>query len=249
MNAATPTPRTARPPSLRLPLAGLLLALASIAALLVAGLGYRLGWWHFLQGLRLAEWAVYTSALALVLAMAGALRSRQRRAALVTGLLAALLALPVLGLAVQWEYAARTHPPINDISTDTTNPPEFWDMPNPMAYPGEAVASQQRAGYPDLAPLHLALAPPRVYELALQLVQERGWTLVGSDAAEGRIEAVATSRLFGFTDEVAIRVAPEGSGTRVDMRSRSRLGRIDRGVNARRIRDWLADLTARSQEP
>ena len=66
--------------------------------------------------------------------------------------------------------------------------------------------------------------------------------VVASDAEEGRIEAVATSRLFGFADEVSIRIVPEGSGSRVDMRSRSRLGKIDRGTNAQRIRSWLADL-------
>jgi uncharacterized protein (DUF1499 family) len=111
-----------------------------------------------------------------------------------------------------------------------------------MAYPGVAVAQQQRAGYPDLAPLTLPQAPAAVFEHALQLVQARGWTVVASDAEEGRIEAVATSRLFGFADEVTIRIVPEGNGSRVDMRSRSRLGKIDRGTNARRIRSWLADL-------
>lgn len=228
--------------SVRLPLLGLLLGLGAIGAVLLAGVGYRQGWWHFLKGIQIAEGAVYAAALGLVLSLAGLWRSRRQRRAVVTGLLGVLLALPVLGMALQWEYATRTYPPINDISTDTENPPEFWDMPNPMAYPGAAVAQQQRQGYPDLAPLTLPMAPPAVFDRALRLVQERGWTVVGSDAAEGRIEAVATSRLFGFVDEVTIRIAPEGNGSRVDMRSRSRLGQIDRGTNARRIRGWLADL-------
>lgn len=239
--------RTTRPS--RLPLAGLLLGLASLGAVLVAAIGYRQGWWHFLQGLQIAEWAVYAAALGLGLSLAGVVRSRRQRRAVLTGLMGVLLALPVLGMGLHWAYATRVYPPINDISTDTEHPPEFWDMPNPMAYPGAAVAQQQRAGYPELAPLTVPLAPPAVFEQALQLVQERGWTLVASDAGEGRIEAVATSRLFGFADEVTIRIAPEGSGSRVDMRSRSRLGQIDRGTNARRIRSWLADLNARAQNP
>lgn len=252
MASTTPAPSmndTHTTASSRLPLLGLLLGLASIGAVLLAGVGYRQGWWHFLKGIQIAEGAVYVAALGLVLSLAGLLRSRRRRRAVVTGALGVLLALPVLGMALQWEYATRTYPPINDISTDTDNPPEFWDMPNPMAYPGAAVAQQQRQGYPDLAPLAVPMAPAAVYERALQLVQERGWTVVGSDAAEGRIEAVATSRLFGFADEVTIRIAPEGSGSRVDMRSRSRLGQIDRGTNARRIRGWLADLRARTLNP
>lgn len=235
--------------SSRLPLMGLLLGLASMGIVMLAGVGYRQGWWHFLKGLQIAEGAVYAAVLGLVLSLAGLWRSCRRRRAVVTGLLGLLLAVPVLGMALQWEYATRTYPPINDISTDTESPPEFWDMPNPMAYPGAAVAQQQRQGYPDLASLTVPMAPAAVFEQALQLVQERGWSVVGSDAAEGRIEAVATSRLFGFADEVAIRVATEGSGSRVDMRSRSRLGQIDRGTNARRIRGWLADLRARTQNP
>lgn len=234
------------PSSIRWLLLGLLLGLASIGAVLLAGAGYQQGWWHFLKGIQIAEGAVYAAALGMVLSLVGLWRSRLQRGGVVLGLLGVLLTLPVLGMALQWEYATRTYPPINDISTDTDNPPEFWDMPNPMAYPGAAVAKQQRAGYPDLAPLTLPRAPPAVFEQALQLVQARGWTVVGSDAAEGRIEAVATSRLFGFVDEVTIRIAQEGSGSRVDMRSRSRLGQIDRGTNARRIRSWLADLQART---
>lgn len=233
--------------SIRLPLAGLLLGLAAMVAVLAAGMGYRQGWWQLLQGLQGAEWAVYAAALGLVLSLVGLFRSRRQRSAVVAGLLGVLMALPVLGMALQWEYAARTYPAINDISTDTDNPPEFWDMPNPMVYPGAAVAQQQRAAYPDLAPLTVAMAPPALFELALKLAQERGLAVIASDAAEGRIEAVATSRLFGFVDEVAIRITPEGSGSRVDMRSRSRIGQMDRGVNARRIRDVLSALKTRAQ--
>ncbi|MBA4264124.1 MAG: DUF1499 domain-containing protein [Comamonadaceae bacterium] len=245
VNTSTPTPNMNlenTTPSIRLPLTGLLLGLVSLGTVLVAGIGYRQGWWPFLKGLQIAEWAVYAAALGVVISLVGMARLRRQRRAVVTGLLGVLLALPVLGMALQWEYATRAYPPINDISTDTVDPPEFWDMPNPMAYPGEAVAQQQRAGYPDLAPLTLPQPPAEVFEKALQLVQARGWSVVASDAEEGRIEAVATTRLFGFADEVSIRIAQDGSGSRVDMRSRSRLGKIDRGTNARRIRDWLADL-------
>lgn len=240
--------KTTNAASIRLPLAGLLLALASIATLLMAGVGYRQGWWHFLKWLQIAEWAVYAAALGLVLSAAGVGRGRRHRRPWVIGLLGVLLALPVLGMGLQWAYATRAYPSINDISTDTEHPPEFWDMPNPMAYPGAAVAQQQRAGYPDLAPLTVSMAPEPTFALAMRLVQERGWVVVGSDPTEGRIEAVATSRLFGFADEVTIRVAQQGSGSRVDMRSRSRLGQIDRGANARRIRSWLSELNTRARE-
>ena len=236
-----------------LSLTGLLLALAAIAAVLLAGIGYRQGWWHFLQGLQIAEWAVYAAALGMVLSLAGAITSRPshqpRRRGFVSGLLGVLLALPVLGMALQWEVATRTYPAINDISTDTEDPPVFWDMPNPTEYPGETFAALQRTGYPDIAPLLVKQAPDAVYAQALVLVNERGWAVVASDAAEGRIEAVAISRLFGFADEVALRISPADGGARVDMRSRSRLGKIDRGTNAQRIRAYLDDLNKRMGQP
>ena len=55
----------------------------------------------------------------------------------------------------------------------------------------------------------------------------------------------ATSFLYGFKDEIAIRVTRTEMGARVDVRSRSRIGRIDRGANARRIRAFLDDLASR----
>jgi len=236
-----------------LALTGLLLSLAAIAAVLLAGIGYRQGWWHFLQGLQIAEWAVYAAGLALLLSLAGAITSRPGRQpgrrGFVTGLLGVLLALPVLGMALQWEVATRTTPPINDISTDTEDPPVFWDMPNPTEYPGEKFASLQRTSYPDIASLLVKQTPDAVYVQALALVNQRGWAVVASDAAEGRIEAVATSRLFGFADEVAVRISPAEGGARVDMRSRSRLGKIDRGTNAQRIRAYLGDLNQRLSPP
>lgn len=58
---------------------------------------------------------------------------------------------------MNFEYAARAYPPINDITTDTVDPPTFWDVPHPVIYPGEQVAALQRQGYPDLKPLELGM--------------------------------------------------------------------------------------------
>src|SRR6266571_4810781 len=72
-----------------------------------------------------------------------------------------------------------------------------------------------------------------------------GWEVTGSDSASGRIEATATTKWFGFKDDVVIRVAPRGSDSAVvDMRSKSRVGRSDVGANAARIRDYFAALRA-----
>ncbi len=229
-------------------LLGLSFGAIAIAAVIASGVGYRLGWWHFTVGIQVSEWASYGAALALLLSVAGLAQTRPQaghrgRPAAAVGL---LLALAPIAMAVQWEYATRTYPAINDISTDTQDAPVFWDMPTPTDYPGGKSAELQRAAYPDLAPLQLKQAPAKVFAEAMAAVKDKGWTVVSSVPEEGRIEATATSLLYGFTDEVAIRVKAADGGARVDVRSRSRLGKIDRGTNAKRIRAFLADVQKRA---
>jgi uncharacterized protein (DUF1499 family) len=93
-----------------------------------------------------------------------------------------------------------------------------------------------------LAPFNLSLAPDRAYALAMALAKDKGWEIVADEPKEGRIEAVDRSLLYGFKDEIVIRITASDGGARVDLRSRSRIGRIDRGVNAKRIRSFLAAL-------
>ena len=90
----------------------------------------------------------------------------------------------------------------------------------------------------------VALAPDAAFSRALAAAQQMGWTIVAADGAAGRIEASDRSRWFGFTDDIVIRVAATGSGSRIDLRSSSRLGRSDFGVNAARVRAYLLALRA-----
>jgi uncharacterized protein (DUF1499 family) len=92
----------------------------------------------------------------------------------------------------------------------------------------------------------LAMPPAQAFATALAVIKDKGWTVVADVPDEGRIEATATSWLYGFTDEVAVRVRAADGGSMVDLRSRSRVGRIDRGVNANRIRSFADDLRQRS---
>jgi uncharacterized protein (DUF1499 family) len=137
-------------------------------------------------------------------------------------------------------------PPIHDITTDTAEPPEYVAVlplraaaPNTTVYGGEKIAAQQRAGYPDLQPLILSVPPPQAFERALAAVGEMGWDLVAAEAAAGRIEATDTTFWYGFKDDVVIRVRPAEGGSRVDVRSLSRVGGGDAGTNAKRIRGYL----------
>jgi len=234
-------------PVSRFAMAGLLLGVIALTAWVAAGVGSRQGWWHFTLGLQVSEWASYAAALALVLSIFGAAKSRPgaRRKGFLVAVLGIAASLPLVAMAIQWEYATRTYPAINDISTDTRDAPVFWDMPVPTDYPGATVAALQREAYPDLAPLKLTTPASQAFEHALALVKDKGWEVVSSAPEEGRIEATTKSLLYGFTDEVAVRVKPSNAGSVVDVRSRSRIGRIDRGVNAKRIRAYMADLDKR----
>jgi uncharacterized protein (DUF1499 family) len=86
------------------------------------------------------------------------------------------------------------------------------------------------------------MPPDAVFDRALAEAQEAGWEIVTADKSSGRIEATDTTQWFGFKDDVVVRITPWGSGSRVDVRSVSRVGRSDVGTNAARIRDYLADL-------
>jgi uncharacterized protein (DUF1499 family) len=94
--------------------------------------------------------------------------------------------------------------------------------------------------------LNLALGRDAAFDQALATAQQMGWTIIATDNAAGRIEACERSRWFGFTDDIVVRVTASGSGSRIDVRSSSRVGRSDFGVNAARIRAYLAGLKASS---
>jgi uncharacterized protein (DUF1499 family) len=156
-----------------------------------------------------------------------------------------------------WHYTLGAGASIHDITTDTENPPAFEAvLPTRKAanaatadYPGSgpATAETQKRAYPDIKPLLLKEPPPQAFALALATAQAMPrWTIDASDAARGRIEASARTLWMGFTDDVVIRITAEGEGSRIDMRSLSRVGRGDFGANAARIRTYLAALGARA---
>ena len=103
-------------------------------------------------------------------------------------------------------------------------------------------AELQHAAYPDIAPVDLDLAPAAAYAKALAAANAMEWALVATDSVAGRIEATATTRVFRFKDDVVIRIRPRAGGSRLDIRSVSRLGNGDLGKNASRIRAFLVHL-------
>lgn len=110
--------------------------------------------------------------------------------------------------------------------------------------PGEQ-KSPRATPYPKLAPLIAPGTPEEGYAAALAAVEARGWNIVLVDPEEGRIEATETSFWYGFKDDILIRVRPDEAGVRIDVRSASRVGLSDLGVNAKRVRNLLDELEVR----
>ena len=199
------------------------LAAALLGALVAAASGpaVRTGLASFTVGILMLPAAGLLGFAAVLLALLALWRGgRVARAltALVVGL--AIAAIPA-GAYVQ----ARSVPRINDISTDAQEQSE-----------------ESRRAYPDIQPLRLKVAPNIAFERAKGAIEEAGWQLVREDASAGRLEAVATTFWFGFKDDVIVRVAADGGGSRVDVRSKSRVGKGDLGTNAQRIRTYLRRL-------
>lgn len=165
----------------------------------------------------------------------------------------------VIGIAVlAWptiEFVRAVDlPEINDITTDTSDPPRFLAVAsarssgaNSINYPGERTAMLQQSYYPGVIPYEVDATPDEVFNVLLALVERRGWRVLDSipprgGQREGRIEAVAQTLLMGFREDVVIRVRTLTNGVRVDMRSASRYGTHDFGSNARRIQSLMSDF-------
>jgi uncharacterized protein (DUF1499 family) len=168
-----------------------------------------------------------------------------------TAIVAAAFGLSAIAIPVGIVVAARGAPAIHDITTDTVDVPQFTAITpdvrgpdtNPLAY-DPADAPVQQAAFPTLKPLILTDTPDRAFAKALETAKKQGWVIVDSSEVDGRIEATATVDWWGFKDDVIIRIKPDGTGSRVDVRSQSRVGKGDLGFNADRISDYLADLAA-----
>ena len=232
---------------------GLALALVAALALALAGPGHRLGLWTFGTGFVFLRYAVYGGIAAAVISAAGLVlaRFRGRRRGMFRALAGLVIGLIVVGIPARWLQTARSVPPIHDITTDTGDPPAFEALlplregaPNPPAYGGPQIAAQQAEGYPDLAPLDVAVPPQQAFDAAFSAATAMGWEIVASDADAGRIEASDTTFWFGFVDDVVVRIRAADDGSRIDVRSVSRVGVSDVGANAVRVRAYLAELRA-----
>lgn len=236
-------------------IAGLAFGVVSALILLSAPFGYRLGLLPLRTALlSMLRWGAYAALAAIAVSLAGLVVTMRRPADARRGsalaVIGILLGVAVLAMPLRFRFGGPT-PPIHDISTDMQDPPQYVavmplraNAPNTTIYGGEKIASQQRAAYPDLQPLILQVPPSAAFERALAAVRAMGWDLVAADAGAGRIEATDTTFWFRFKDDVVVRIRPADGGSRIDVRSLSRLGGGDVGTNAKRIRAYLKELSS-----
>ncbi|MBX9740609.1 MAG: DUF1499 domain-containing protein [Beijerinckiaceae bacterium] len=166
-----------------------------------------------------------------------------------------ILAAILMAFPAYLAFQALRLPVINDVSTDLIDPPDFSRSAAALAarkghangeLPGASRQAQRRA-YPDVQPIVLDLEMVDAWPLVLSAVGTMRWTIVdrsqpGGRQGQARIDAVDVSMILRFPDDITIRLRPLAGQTRIDIRSASRYGRHDFGVNARRIRRFATEL-------
>jgi len=233
-------------------------ALFALSLTLVALIAHRFGTMPTLTAFNLIIVSILTAALTLLLAVVSSVIIwRQGR----TGAGRAAFGFVVAGGLICWPVAFlptfNSLPRLNDVTTDTASPPKFIELAkerrpgmNAVAYPVR-FAALQAANYPDLKPMTIERPVDDAFEIVRDALSRQKLTIVSEKAPEGRtsksglIEAVDRTLIFGFYDDVAIRVDGDGTRSRIDLRSASRFGLHDLGRNAERTRRLMREIVAR----
>lgn len=234
---------------------GFWLALLCVIALAAIVLATRTGMIGIRDAFGTIKWIVYGGGAVALVSLLGCIQAlmRKRLGAGILAGVALVTALLIVWIPYSNRVALRASPRLSDITTDMANPPVFDKIiairetakaRNPLTYDNKK-ARLQVNHYPDIKPVRLAMPSGKALEQVLAAVNKLRWNIVSTDEAKGRIEASETSLIFGFTDDVVIRVTVEGDGSRIDIRSTSRVGRRDAAVNANRIRKLIRALQPR----
>ncbi|MEM1307437.1 MAG: DUF1499 domain-containing protein [Pseudomonadota bacterium] len=199
------------------------------------------------------------AALAILLALVGfvAIWSTGIRG---TGAAAAgaLIGAAILAWPASYLPTVITQAPLNDVSTDTDDPPLFDKVTaarpvgaNATAYPGRAASGVQTALYPDIRPVVVERPAAETFELVVQALTRAGLEIVDerepTRTTPGVAEATGRTLVIGFRDDVVVRVIGRGNRSKIDVRSASRWGRYDFGRNAERVRTLVRGILERLQ--
>lgn len=205
-----------------------------------------------LAGFGVFALAIPVALIGTLLAIVSLIRGpADRRGTAWQGLLSCVL---VLGVILAVAAPGGNVPRINDITTDTQDPPTFvhaQTLPansgRDMSYPGPDFAHQQQDGYPDLAPISLSMPADEAFVVVRETAgQMDGWTITEERPATRTLEGFQTTAIFRFQDDFVIEVREAGTESVIQMRSKSRDGKGDIGANAARIRSFFEALRGRA---
>ena len=235
-----------------------LAALGLALAIAAAGPGTQYGFWEYTFGLQIlfkAALPVLIASGAAAIAFLVSLFAARGLAPL--ALIAAIAAGAAGMIPLKMKELVDANPFIHDITTDFENPPAILtaaDLPraNPAAYAGAepaprselTTAQAQQAAFPDIMPKSVNGGVDETAETVRKIVLDMKMEILSEGPAEAGwvVEATYTSTWFGFVDDFIVRLAPEGSMTRIDVRSKSRVGGSDLGANARRVQEFFVRL-------
>jgi uncharacterized protein (DUF1499 family) len=233
----------------------LLDAIVALAMIVVGVIGAHIGTVEPMVGFSMFLLGFAIAVLALIIGLVGLLRTsapqrRIGRPKAIAGTILSILIIVPVGFVI-WRWMSMPYPEINDITTDYANPPQFVQpaglSADAMHYHREKFEHAQESGYPKLEPLTLDDRPDDAFAKVKAAASTMpGWRIVYTDPATRTIEGIEISRLFRFVDDFVIQVrpGPNANTSLVEMRSRSRDGTGDFGVNYNRIRSFFTMLRA-----
>ena len=243
--------------------AAMLFGIGGVAAALVASVGAGMELWHFRGAFTVLRYAFFAAIAGAVLGLVGVVLARRsgKGRLLLANLIALVVALGFVLYLGGLVRQARSVPAIHDVATNLDDLPQFArlkvradnleNVPDLGRAELKALAPEarwkavHREAYGDLRTVRVPMSVEDTIGRAEALARDRGWEVAAADTAAGTLEATATSRFFRFKDDVVLRVRPApGGGSFVDMRSISRVGGSDVGMNAKRVREFLGALTA-----
>ncbi|GEO13173.1 DUF1499 domain-containing protein [Microvirga aerophila] len=234
-----------------------MLAWFALAVTVMAVLMIRFGRIDYDAGFVALGGGLAAALLAVGLSIIGFVRIWQEgRRGLGSAIKGLIIASLVLAYPAWLSVRAVTLPAIADVSTDTDDPPAFsrsraaLDARKGLVPPDVSPEARemQREAYVQIAPLTLDLGPEEAFALVRKAAENLGWQVIeavppGGRMGTGRLEAVDRTMFLRLPDDVTVRIRPRVDGTRIDIRSASRMGRHDFGANAKRIRAFLEEAS------
>jgi hypothetical protein len=239
--------------------AALVLGIGPVLVALIAALGAGHELWHFRIGFTVLRYAFFAAVAGAVLGLVGLFMARRPPSLMLGNLLALVTALGFVLFVGNLVRTAKSVPAIHDITTNLDQVPQFTKLKvredNLESIPDEKKPELKamdpesrwkavhRLHYGDIHTIEVAAPVSETMRRVAGLARDRGWSVAVLDAAGGRMEATETSTFFRFKDDIVVLARPApGGGSLVDMRSISRVGSSDVGVNAKRVRAFLKDL-------